>query len=679
MTKKNQWKKQFLMISLGQAVSLLGSSGVQFALIWWLAERTSSPLMLGMAGLAAYLPMTFLSPIAGVVADKYNRKIISIVSDMSMGIAAMLYAILLFFFELPVWTVMVMLCIRGIGSTFQQPAIQSIIPQLVPSDRLVRTNGWMQLLNSGSFILGPVIGGVMYAAVPMWVILLSDVIGASAASLALGAVPIPRLLNDKMNENGVFTQFKEGLCVFKEDKRLLYLIVCEAMCMFFFAPLSSFYPLMTSDYFGLSAVYGSIVETAFAVGMMLSALLFSSVLKVRKKIGASYIGLIGMGITTMLCGLIPATYGGWFVFMVTCGLLGAFGNVHTIPLTAYMQETIAAEKMGRAFSVLTLISAIAMPVGLLFGSPIADKVGVHTWFFISGIGMLVITAAVTGYSKVKRMLLPLLAVALLTLSGCAENLSELPPFSGNPYTELNGNVPEFSEGDYVTTSFEEYSELDALGRCGTAFANIGTELMPTEERSEIGLIKPSGWHTVKYDFIDGKYLYNRCHLIGYQLAGENANEKNLITGTRYMNVQGMLPFENRVADYVEATNHHVLYRVTPIYDGDNLVADGVQMEAWSVEDEGEGICFNVYVYNREPGIKIDYATGESSKEAAVESTAGEEYASEEEYILNTNTDRFHLSSCLSAADIKAENKEVYKGTRKDLIQQGYKPCGRCHP
>lgn len=187
--------------------------------------------------------------------------------------------------------------------------------------------------------------------------------------------------------------------------------------------------------------------------------------------------------------------------------------------------------------------------------------------------------------------------------------------SGSPYVEVDGNMPDFSEEEKCRTdAFEEYSELDSLGRCGTAYANICTEIMPTEERGEIGQVKPSGWHTVKYPgLIDGNYLYNRCHLIGYQLAGENANEKNLITGTRYLNVEGMLPFENQVAEYVKETNHHVLYRVTPDFEGDNLVVSGVEMEAWSVEDEGAGICFHVYCYNEQPGITIDHATGDSTK------------------------------------------------------------------
>lgn len=192
------------------------------------------------------------------------------------------------------------------------------------------------------------------------------------------------------------------------------------------------------------------------------------------------------------------------------------------------------------------------------------------------------------------------------------SLEQIPEFSNVPYVVLNNNMPNFEEKDYTLEPFEQYSELDELGRCGVAFANICKEIMPNEPRGEIGSVKPSGWHTARYDdLVEGKYLYNRCHLIGYQLAGENANEKNLITGTRYLNVKGMLPFENEVAEYVEKNNHHVLYRVTPIFEGNNLVASGVEMEAYSVENKGEGVCFHVYVYNNQPGIVIDYATGES--------------------------------------------------------------------
>ena len=395
MEKTQKWKFQFMIVALGQAVSMLGSHGVQFALIWWLAEKTSSPLMLGISGFAAYLPMTLFSPLAGIAADRYNRKFISVFSDMGMGSAALIYAVLLYFFDLPVWTVFVMLCVRGIGSTFQQPAIQSIIPQLVPKNQLVKTNGWMQLLNSGSFLLGPVIGASLYAIFPMPIVLMSDVAGAILASIALAVVRIPELEKTEQEEQHFIAEIKEGLQVFKEDKKLFYIVIAEALCMFFYAPLSSLYPLMTSDYFKLSAMYGSAVELSFAIGMMVSSLLFSSVLKINRKIRVSFMGLFGMGVISLLCGIIPPVYAGWFFFAGSCICLGASGNVHTIPLTAYMQETISPDKMGRAFSVLTLISSVTMPIGLLFSSPIAERVGVNVWFFISGLCMIALTTGVS--------------------------------------------------------------------------------------------------------------------------------------------------------------------------------------------------------------------------------------------------------------------------------------------
>lgn len=255
------------------------------------------------------------------------------------------------------------------------------------------------------------------------------------------------------------------------------------------------------------------------------------------------------------------------------------------------------------------------------------------------------------------------------------DLDSIPAYTDEPYVVLQENVPDFDSSDFTTQAFETYAPLDELDRCGVAYANICTELMPTEERGSIGQVKPSGWHTVTYDNVDGRYLYNRCHLIGFQLAGENANEQNLITGTRYMNVEGMLPFENQVADYVEETENHVLYRVTPIFHGDNLVASGVQMEAWSVEDQGEGVCFNVYVYNVQPGITIDYATGESW----LEGTASPSESVSSHYVLNTSSKKFHLPECSGVRDIKESNRQDYQGNRDQLLEQGYTPCGLCHP
>lgn len=288
----------------------------------------------------------------------------------------------------------------------------------------------------------------------------------------------------------------------------------------------------------------------------------------------------------------------------------------------------------------------------------------------------------------------------------AFSLREIPAYSGTPYTEVNGNQPYFTEEELTTQSFETYSELDSLGRCGVAYANVGQDLMPTEPRGEIGAVKPTGWHLVKYDNVDGKYLYNRCHLIAYMLAAENANPQNLITGTRYLNVQGMLPFETKVCDYVKNTGNHVLYRVTPIFDGDNLLADGVLMEAYSVEDAGEGISFCVFAYNVQPGIGIDYATGDNWAESSGTYQSTEASVAEETpvpqpktntvvqitpessapqesqgitYVLNTNTMKFHYPTCSSVDDMKEKNKQIYTGSRDEVINMGYVPCKRCNP
>ena len=272
------------------------------------------------------------------------------------------------------------------------------------------------------------------------------------------------------------------------------------------------------------------------------------------------------------------------------------------------------------------------------------------------------------------------------------SLSDVEPYSGSAYVAVNGNIPYFTSSELTTTSFELYSALDSLSRCGTAYACIGQDLMPTEERGSIGSVKPSGWHTVRYNgVVDGNYLYNRCHLIGFQLSGENANERNLITGTRYLNIDGMLPFENMVADYVQETNSHVLYRVTPVFEGDNLLAAGVLMEGYSVEDDGDGICFCIFAYNVQPGVTINYATGDSTLDGAASTSepsvahepssdtqAGTSTA-EAHYVLNNNTKKFHLPSCASADDIKDSNREDYYGSREDLIERAYVPCKRCNP
>ena len=279
--------------------------------------------------------------------------------------------------------------------------------------------------------------------------------------------------------------------------------------------------------------------------------------------------------------------------------------------------------------------------------------------------------------------------------------SGIPEYSGAPSVAINDNKPQFSSDEITTSSFESYGALDKLGRCTTATACIGKDLMPTEERDSIGMVKPTGWKQNKYPGLvdsDPPYLYNRCHMIGYQLTGENANEKNLITGTRYMNVEGMLPYENKVAEYIKSTGNHVMYRVTPVFEGNNLLCSGVQIEAYSVEDKGKGISFNVYCYNVQPGVVIDYKDGSNKlDENYTKSVSADDFqvtapdngtqvdrsmpaeAETTAYIANKNTKKFHYPSCSSVKDMKEKNKLYYEGSREDLIEQGYVLCKKCNP
>ena len=271
------------------------------------------------------------------------------------------------------------------------------------------------------------------------------------------------------------------------------------------------------------------------------------------------------------------------------------------------------------------------------------------------------------------------------------NLSKIPAYSGDPTYPVNGNIPDFSKKEITKKSFERYSDLDDLGRCQAAEACLSKDTMPTKKRGEIGMVKPAGWHTVKYpDLIKDKYLYNRCHLIAFELGAENANEKNLTTGTRYMNVTGMLPYENEVAEYIRETGNHVMYRVTPEFVGNELVCRGVLMEAYSVEDKGKGIEFAEFVYNVQPGIVIDYQTGDShpaSGKDIKDNTAVQKSIARNEkkevkqhtYVINTRSGVFHKPSCESVEAMSAKNKKTVKESRKALIGEGYKPCKNCNP
>lgn len=309
--------------------------------------------------------------------------------------------------------------------------------------------------------------------------------------------------------------------------------------------------------------------------------------------------------------------------------------------------------------------------------------------------------------RTKLTSLTLAIVIILSLiTGCKPiiGLDDIPEYKNHAYVEINGGDPLFDDDEITNVAFESYSPLDLLGRCGVAFACIGIEIMPTEERDEIANVTPSGWeyngvsNNNQYDFVENKYVYNRCHLIGFQLAGENDNERNLITGTRYMNIEGMLPFENQVADYVEETENHVMYRVTPIYNGYDWVAQGVLMEAYSVEDNGRGVCFCIFAYNVQPGVLIDYYTGAnvaSGEELPKIDTEGDnrdeimngptddepedEVTGEITYVLNTNSKKFHKPSCSHAKNLTGENRKETDKSREEVIADGYSPCGTCKP
>ena len=288
--------------------------------------------------------------------------------------------------------------------------------------------------------------------------------------------------------------------------------------------------------------------------------------------------------------------------------------------------------------------------------------------------------------RMKKLLCLLLLPVLL--AGCMEvvyipqapavSLEAIPAWSGEAYIAIDNNVPGFTAEDLTTEAFEHYSPLDDLGRCGTAYACVARELMPTEDRGSISSVTPSGWVNKQYDFIDGKYLYNRCHLIGFQLTGENANKQNLITGTRYLNIEGMLPFENMVADHVKEEDHHVLYRITPIYQENALVCSGVQMEGWCVEcgeskyDEDK-FMFHVYCYNVQPGVLIDYQTGDSTfSEIGLDGVV-------KDWVLNVSSKKFHEPDCSNAASISEKNRQQITCPRDELIYMGYEPCGICKP
>ncbi|MGI6280303.1 MAG: MFS transporter, partial [Acutalibacteraceae bacterium] len=388
---KNNWKRGFFTIAAGQTVSLIGSAAVQFSLIWWLASETGSPAVMSFAGLVAFLPQLILGPFVGVWVDRISRKTVIIAADLFIGLVALIFALFFLFGSPPFWSVCVCLGIRAIGSVFHSPAIQAAVPMLVPQNELVRANSWSQFLASGAFLLGPVLGSVMYSYLSLWVILLSDLVGAVVASLTVAVVKIPDPKQHTQQLPHFLREMKEGAQTIRQDKKLFIITAATLFCMIFYTPLSTYYPLMISDYYKAGAWHAGLINFLYAGGMMLCSLLLGRFGTMKNKFLAIYFGLLGMGLSSLFCGLLPSSMSWFWVFAVLCALLGASSNLYNIPYIAYMQETIPPERMGRVFSLIGSLSSATMPLGLLIAAPVTEKRGVLLWFLVAGIAIIFFT------------------------------------------------------------------------------------------------------------------------------------------------------------------------------------------------------------------------------------------------------------------------------------------------
>lgn len=387
----DKWKRYFTVITIGQAISMIGSSAVQFALIWWLAQTSGSPVVLGIAGFAAFIPSAVFGLPAGMLADRYNRKMICMAADMSIGVFSAVLALVMYLYGADMLFVFAVTFLRGVGETFHTPAYTAMTPQYVPEEYLMKVSGWQQMVMSASFLLGPVAGAFLYGVLPLELILLTDLVGAVFASGLLFIVPLSLPVPKRNEKKHLKRELAEGIEVFRNDRALGLLVMADALSMLFFLPLSSYYPLMTSSHFKLPALYGSIVETAFALGMMISAFILGNVLKIKRYLRASYLGLFGMGLTSLLCGILGQDMLMWVIFALLCGLMGVCANMYGIPVTVYVQTNVDNRKQGRAFSVFTLLASVAMPAGLAVTAPVAQFAGIRGLFFIAGAGILFIS------------------------------------------------------------------------------------------------------------------------------------------------------------------------------------------------------------------------------------------------------------------------------------------------
>ncbi|MDU5333128.1 MFS transporter [Enterococcus sp.] len=387
--EKQQWRKKYLTILSGQTVSLIGSSAVQFALIWWLTNESKSAIMLSLAGLSSYLPQMILGPFVGVWLDRLKRKYVVIFADLFMGLVALGLSIWFLVGSPGYLVVIAALFLRSSANVFHTPSIQAIVPLLVPEEELVKANSWNQFLQSGAFMLGPVLGAVMFAAMPIWLILLTDLIGAIAACLTLWIVEVPDVPRSEESIQHYLEELKDGFSVFKNDPPMLVVMIFSFFIMIFYLPLGILFPLMTNVHFELSAGFASIVEFCYAAGMMISAFLIGMKKEWREKLLAAQLSNVGLAITFIGSGLAPANMIGYWMFVFFCMLMGGVGNLYNIPFTSYLQETVAPEKMGRVFSLFGSVMSAAMPIGLLLAGPMSEKVGIAKWFLISGVLVLI--------------------------------------------------------------------------------------------------------------------------------------------------------------------------------------------------------------------------------------------------------------------------------------------------
>ncbi len=396
------WKKPFFTIVLGQTVSLVGSSAVQFALIWWLATQTSSPMVMALSGLAALLPHAILGPFAGVWVDRMKRKVTVIAADLFMGTAALIFSVFFMTGTPPYWSVFAVLAVRALGSVFHTPAIQSVVPMLVPREALVKANGWSQFMQSGAFMLGPVLGAIMYGILPMSVILITDFVGAVVAAAAVMVVEVPEPEKQDRVAKHFLHEMKDGFSVCIRDRELAMMLLTASVSMIFFMPLTSLYPLMTSDYFQGTAFHASAVEFLYAAGMMAASFVMGTLGQAKHHMSGAYVGLITIGATALFGGMLPQSNWAFWVFAVLCGIMGAGGTIYNIMSVSAIQDRIPHEAQGRVFSLVGSILSFTMPVGLLMSGPVAERYGVARWFLIAGAVVTVLSGLVMMIEQHKK-------------------------------------------------------------------------------------------------------------------------------------------------------------------------------------------------------------------------------------------------------------------------------------